>query len=1270
MSTMPTTDGPPLVDEDEGPRRASSLASSTAAAPPSPGVGAPSESASLQRGDEQREGYHDGGHDSVARDEPTPAAPVSCADDAATVKAAQDGECDNEEVDEDDGAAEFRSLLSRVAEMEAEEQRQARQSRAALRTAQRETRLMEDVAAQQQAYLAAHISRVSRRRAADDAATPSVAGSAASAIATDARLACLAHQMEHVQQHHRRCTAAVGLLRAHARTARADEERQETLRGHTEHVLSRLYEEAGLLDAAELGLRDDTPQRLEGAPRASATTASAPLNDLWMKQTTGLTTLGGTLAKVHTLFRDGDCRTHMSAVATALTEVGRQCQELIHEVQVLTETELQMEADLRERRTPALEWGLFAAHAQQAREMEDLYSSVTVAEMRAMALRKILLRRRQEVQGALALALLHDAETTAKDGHPPTSSVATDVAPPSCTLSSPPHEVTPEAWRAVMDTCARREGLRDRLWRELLYLKKCARRDLGTAWVSQAEARALASLATSVERGEDALVFAAVLEDGLRRCSYDGLARIVTLAATATAPTQQLRGEDSSGGESEHGSGSASPLHTAAAPVSLVAALSSLETVRTCASTLASQLAENARHWTLTQDAVTETGLCAIDPSNDDWCRTAELLLVLCTDSSTAKLPQRSVDAPGTNAAPARSSGLVELEQVLLDRLHAAHSAAVDAMNAELARLHHCSTAPLAHAKREAALLLRLLQLCDEAAAPATPAAGVHATLTTPSFESAVRLLEAAADPQLGHCAAPSAAMWGAEGGHSPTHVSVPQLPRRVDEVHSAVCARAAAAAAATTTTWREDVAAETATARAYVSSTLAALEQYAQYSMAEVPSLLEEAQAGVKALQERVSECAARDSRAAALAVQAQQQRELLASTTTTERLALTSAVSDARLEVAALRAEVAQLQAQRVQLQSEATSRCELDAAQVEAWLSLLSDAAALHEQAQQQQQQQQQQQLQQQQQQLQQQQQQHQHQSSDTGDTDAVDAAATTADVETGVEGDGAERNGAHAEPALTEEEEEAPRPPSPVGHAGAPLRDANVEAEAEAMEGRSSTGTPPVEERRSAELHTTPAGSHVDEEQACAAAIAWARSPSATATPPSTTVAPPSTTAAPPSTNAAPPSTPPSTTAAPPSTPPSTPPRETRSSEENRERHQQWSAPRATQQQHPQQQQQQQHQLRQQPAQRRPTPSPPQQQQQQQQQPQPSILGESILGQAIPTPQPPVFHGSVMHPFAPPAPPPPPPPPPILPTTPSRRPVFEDNPFYSGFGFDDE
>ncbi|KAG5473858.1 hypothetical protein LSCM1_04492 [Leishmania martiniquensis] len=898
------------------------------------------------------------------------------------VEEGDDDDDDGNNGDDDDGAyaSEYRSLLFRVAEMEAQEQQQARQSSFALRMAQRETKLMGEVAAQQQAYVASQAFSASSLQAsgspkasnADAESEMQTATSVAcrwpsaeevrAAVMTDARIAWLAHRMEHAQLQCRRFTDAAELLRSHARWTHARVELQERLKAETEQLLCRLHEDAGLWHSVMPSSVGELQERHNCARSSTASpTAPLPPEGAWQSHTSGLTTLGGTLAKVHTLFRDPECRASMSIVATTLTEVGRQCQSLLQALQALTETELQIEADLRQRRPLTLEWGLYAAHAQQAREVGDVFSPVTLAEMRAIGVRKSALRRQQELRTALTLLLLRDAErAVSSSGSAAAASPSSAPVQQSMCLSSPPPEVTPETMKALADTCTRREGLRDRLWRELLYLKKCARRDLGTEWVSQVEAAALASLAVTADTGGGSRALETVLEDDLRRASYDGLASLVALAASTPRP--QCDGDDGAKSCARDGSHDAdeesnlrdesdglppSPRPSSAAPaaqlIPRVQVLSLIEAVQTRANSIVSLLAENAKHWQRTLDVVAEAELCS-SSTDAAWCRTAELLLRRCMDADAVELLRSDTHDDDASSHTTCTSSLLLQEQQLLNSLHASQATIIEAVNAALAQVYHEFTVPLERAKQETAILIRLLQLSDEAGAPEnhhgdTRGADVLLTHTTPALERAMHLLNCAEeDGRKSDGAAPSVAMGGAGPDRSLSQVRLPQLPLRVEAVQSTISALSAK--------WKDDLAAETAAIRTTFAETQATLERYAQYSMAEVPSLLEKALAEAKALQERAAESAARSSRAAALAAEVQQQRTLLAKSATKERNALVAAVQETRLDVAALQAQVAQLQAQRDLSATESLRRCEIRKTEAAAWQSFLLDDPRQHQ------------------------------------------------------------------------------------------------------------------------------------------------------------------------------------------------------------------------------------------------------------------------------------------------------------------------------------
>ncbi|GET90497.1 hypothetical protein, conserved [Leishmania tarentolae] len=878
----------------------------------------------------------------------------------------EDNDSNNDNGDDGAYAAEYRSLLFRVAEMEAQEQQRARQGSFALRMAKREAKLMAEVTAQQQVSLASQALSASCLNASEGTRTSKTsaeseesmripsprawlsAENSTADVATDARLACLAHRMEHAQLHCRRCTEAAGLLRSRKRSMCSEAEYHERLKAETEVLLCRLHEDAALAAGVSTSAVEQSQEGSDCAhPFTASPLAASHLHDMWQKQTSGLTALGGTLAKVHTLFRDPECRTNMSVVATALTEVGRRCQFLLQGLQALTEAELQTEADLSERRVHTLEWSIFAAHAQQACELRDLYSPVTLAEMRIIGLRKILLRRRQELQTALTLILLRDAEKTMNGtGRADGTSCSAPLPQLPCVFSSPPHEVTPEKMKAVADTCARREALRDRLLRELLYLKKCARRVLGAAWVSQTEVTALASLASMANTRGNSRILESVLEDNLRRASYNSMARLIAFVASIPKPPDEIDnafsgnisdppGDRDDEGKAQDGSdGNTSPQRSyssvPAAPLATrVQVLSMVETLQTRAHSLLSLLAENAKHWQRTQDTVVEAEVCSI-ASEDAWCRTAELLMRRCTGADCVEPLPSNRQSTDDGLPNARTSPLLLQEQQLLDSLHASQATILEAINTALAQVHHRCAVPLERAKREIALLIRLLQLSDEAGESERHCGDVSSTdllvaSTTPALESAVQLLECAEGAELegdGVC----------KGGLL-SQVRVPQLPLRVDAVQGTISALSAK--------WKDSVAAETAETRATVTETQAKLDQYAQYSMAEVPSLLEKALAEAKALQERTAECTARNRSAASLSTQIQQQRKLLTDTTVTERDELAAAVQQARLQVEALRVQVAYLQKQKELSETESLHRSQVREAETVAWQSLLEDA-----------------------------------------------------------------------------------------------------------------------------------------------------------------------------------------------------------------------------------------------------------------------------------------------------------------------------------------
>ncbi|KPA80598.1 hypothetical protein ABB37_04795 [Leptomonas pyrrhocoris] len=865
--------------------------------------------------------------------------------------------------DEDEGyAAEYRSLLFRVADMETQEDQRGRQQDFALRMARREAQLLARVVQQQQVFLAArlrpqtsainHSDMRDKEQVGDAAPEPLTSSDAVKHIVErDARISCFAYRAERAQQRQRQLADATAQLKNHAHAVQQDVEYSAAMHEKAEGIAAQLCEDAGVVFTS-VGLT--TTEGEEGATAAAADDdlSSLPLSPSivsWQKHSSNLTTLGGTLAKVHTLFQDPVCRTNMAVVAAHLTQLGRQSQQLLRELQCLTQSEAKLEAALQRSRAKTVEWGLYAAHAQQARDMRDIYSPVTVAEMRVMALRKLLLRRRQELQNALTVALLREAEhavdVTSVDGAPAVS------------FSSPPAEVTVEKMKAAADDCARREVLRDRLWRELLFLKKNARREFGVEWMAQLEALAVRTIAADGDDdgdGADVRRLVETLQDNLRASTYDGLARVVRLAAlppVGTAETVEggaalnVEHENDGRGDAEHTEFSlveAPPPPSSPTPPSLgsptasytprVHALALLESVQTRVNSITSLLMENAKHWQRVTDAVVETtwGSSARDEA---WPRTAELLLRRCCTNAGGNR-----DAESLGGVKERSS-LLEMEQHILDVLSTAESRILAEVNAALTQMRTQCTAPLLQVKREVALLVRLLQLADEAYASST-----NGTRTTPALESAVHFLCSGRDSadaarpaalQQQETADPFDALLRMDDV-TLSRIRLPQAPQHADALQAAMGAVSAE--------WQQALRADTETLRSSVAAKQASMEQYAQYSMADVPALLDKARADVKTLKGQLVEHAAQSGRAATLVSQIGEQRQLLERRTGSERRALETAVQGAHREVQSLEAELVFLRARRSVFEAESSGRRTTLAAEDAKWAALVEETRKL--------------------------------------------------------------------------------------------------------------------------------------------------------------------------------------------------------------------------------------------------------------------------------------------------------------------------------------
>jgi hypothetical protein len=895
--------------------------------------------------------------------------------------------------DEEGYAAEYRSLLFRVADMETQEEQRARRNSFALRMAQREAQLMSRVVRQQQVFLASRASTSASPPTTTTTTTKSSmekaeaqlgdtscelltsSGAIAQTMQEDARLLCLAYRAELARQRRRQVTEATAHLTAHTHAVQQDMQFIVQLREVTGEVEARLAAETGvefsfMTSTAAENNEEGTAQLLPLSPAAA---------DTWQRHNASLCTLGGTLAKVHTLFHDADCRTNMAVVASHLTQLGRQMQQLLGEIQILTAREAQLEAALRRSRGYTVEWSVYAAHAQQAREMRDICSAATVAEMRAMAVRKLLLRRRQELQNALTVTLLREAERSVTLQTPPCGALS--ITAPAISFSSPAADVTAEQLKASADECARREAVRDRLWRELLFLKRCARRELGVAWVARLEAAAVRNASVVGEGegrgrssdGDDARRLSEVLTDKLRASTYDGVARVLRIAAAQPPQTSTSTeaaddgdhlclGDEKVANVGDDSQAVVSPSSTPHSPRSPTASypprvrvLALLESVQTRANSLTSLLLENAKHWQRVLDVRTEVECgCGGGGSRDEaWSRTAEVLLRRCSSSGGDNISAE--DAESNEAHP--SSFLLEIEQDILNTFSCAESQILADMNAAFAQVHRQCTTPLQHTQREVAVLVRLLQLSDEALLPAsddsvTPSVGcAKGTRTTPALENAMQLLAAESDARvscgssspekdpldtfadlltLAHHHKNSDARFSLADTTARPCICLPQIPQHVDTLQSAM--------AAVSDEYHEALRTDTAALRSAVTAKQASLEQYAQYSMADVPALLEKARAEVKKLKGQLTSCTAHSSRAAALAAEAAEQRHLLAQRTGSERRALETAVQTAEEEQAALEAEVQLLRACHAVVEAEWSGRRSTVEAESAEWTSLI--------------------------------------------------------------------------------------------------------------------------------------------------------------------------------------------------------------------------------------------------------------------------------------------------------------------------------------------
>lgn len=868
-------------------------------------------------------------------------------EDDATAAAADDEEAENED-EEENYAAEYRSLLFRVAEMESQEEQRMRQRGVTLRMAQREAKLMSRVVRQQQVFLAAQATQKKAISAPQPAAAPgsdiphalTSSDAVARHVMGDAQLTSLAYQAERTQQHRRQLVDAASQLLSYTQTLERDQADDAQLCERAEEVLATMCDEKGgdvfrFFSSSPSEAGDPLMQSPLSPPSSSSRA------DTWQKHSGSLVALGGTLAKVHTMFQDDASRANMAVVAAHLSHLGRQSQSLLQQLQRLTAQEAALESALQCSRSATVEWGVYAAHVQQAREMKDLHSTVTVAEMRAMAVRKLLLRRRQELQSALTVTLLRMTERSA-------GTLGSASSPSTFRFTSPAAEVAVERVKAVADDCAQRESLRDRLWHELLFLKKCARRELGAAWVAQVESAALCrSAAAAGADSADVRRLAALVTENLRRSTYDGIARVLHMAAQPPPAATSFVGDgetvDSSVSNEAGASEVTSPVSPLASLPPRVRVLALVEGVQTRVNAIASLLMDNATHWQRIVDARVEAEWVS-GPHDETWTRVADALLQRCSSATT---PATGASTESGEDDSAYRSLLLDLEQQLLETMRTAEATLTTAVNAALAELHTRCMKPLTHLQQEVLLLVRLLQLADEAVADANAechhegdAGDQQSTATTTAaLENVVRRLQemVSAPTQDETAAATTAATADAidallsttAQSSSPSalpSLRLPRCPYDTEELQSAVRTVSAA--------WQEALQADVTQLRSGVTAKQANLDLYAPYSMAEVPALLEKTRVAVGGLKEQLAALTTQNGHAALLSSQLREQRQVLAQRVGPERAAVTAAMQAARERHAAVHAEVMFLRAAAAVMLDETSARHAVLAAEAAEW------------------------------------------------------------------------------------------------------------------------------------------------------------------------------------------------------------------------------------------------------------------------------------------------------------------------------------------------
>lgn len=831
-----------------------------------------------------------------------PAAEVSL---AALAEEEDKRESDGEEEEVDDVAHEFMTLQLRVAELEAQESQLMQKKQLTLRMARREGPILQRFIELQQKWKqeASQVDVFNGNPVATAAAASSsgaVPGaepegleeaSIRAAEDADPTIAVALVDLIEVQHLLKLITTRAERLRYKVASAEILAQAQQTL----PDTLPQLAPPSS----------SDGSDRTAGMAELPASTPSSPSFSDAAKGTSDLTSIGNTIGKLLGFFKNPALQNQVGSIAAALSQLGHANETLVQKYAALVRKESDLTSQRQRLRTASVEWGIMAANLYAAETLQALAPADATRELCGIAQNKILHRNRAALLKGMAAVVLRGLLA---DGH------AASPPPRSTDCSGQPEQNTAEA----MQTQIRLESLRDKLLRELAYLRRRARQE-GTQPTPSSDP------ATADQHGERAKAapspVCAAAEAALRTEVVQRLTELLTaaLAAEQSVPEspEAVASATADNFEVRDGEEEAQASRLRAGLPSELRAMALWETIHTRGNSLAFLLIDLQKQWHRMMNLRWEAEAAAAEPLATQ--PVVEALLIRCSikdgvfSSSTGNHDGVAARADIDAAATESPSNLLEVEQQILSILHLKQQQFLELGRQTLTRIHQNGIVALQQVKHRVVLLVRLLQLADEEAQKKETV--MRTSATSPLLEHRLGTLSAAETPSY----------------FTSLQLAAPVLPPDLTDVQQQL--------SSLSTSKKQAVVAEAERRRKTVKETQQQLDRLAQHSTSEAAKLVELHQAALLQMTEELHQRSSRATDAAAtLQLRLNQTLARLESLRKEENPAVKARCTAMAEEVARLEIEIQRRRPWKLLRTAEVSARAELVEMENVEWAVLL--------------------------------------------------------------------------------------------------------------------------------------------------------------------------------------------------------------------------------------------------------------------------------------------------------------------------------------------